>query len=178
MQPTALDQYLRGVRKGMRGVARSHKDAFCQEMSAHFESCAGAGMQDSVAVGRAMRQVHGISFPLRLLFWIPALPLGILSMPFFEAWFPDFPATFFLLIVTIWVLLSAYYGGRIAGLITGILAAAPRLLGLLLFGFALDLVNELFDSYQVSAGTYFGVICTTLMLPLIGLLAGGRIKRS
>jgi len=120
---------------------------------------------------------HGISMWLRMFFWITAFPLGLLSVPFIEAWYPAFPATVFLMLATVWVLLAAYYGGRISGLITGIFAALPRIIGLILFSIGLDLVNSVFSGYEVTGGILFAVLLTSAMLPLLGFLAGGRIRR-
>ena len=98
-------------------------------------------------------------------------------MPFIEAWWPAFPATIFLMLATVWVLLAAYYGGRISGLITGISAALPRIIGLILFSLGLDFINSIFSGYEVTEGTLFAVFLTSVMLPLLGWLAGGRIRR-
>ena len=172
-----LDAYLKQVRKGMRGVAKRHKNAFVDEVAAGAEYREAVPDDDPLALGRAMRQVHGISMWLRMFFWITAFPLGLLSVPFIEAWYPAFPATLFLMLATVWVLLAAYYGGRISGLITGISAALPRIIGLILFSLGLDLVNSIFSGYQVTGGILFGVFLTSAMLPLLGWLAGGRIRR-
>ena len=172
-----LDAYLKQVRKGMRGVAGRHKKAFCDELAAGAEYRGSLPGEDPRALGRAMRQVHGISMWLRMFFWVTAFPLGLLSMPFIEAWYPAFPATLFLMLATVWVLLAAYYGGRFSGLITGISAAIPRLLGLLGFSLGLDLVNSIFSGYEVTGGLLFAVFLTSIMLPLLGFFAGGRIRR-
>ena len=172
-----LDAYLKQVRKGMRGVAKRHKNAFIEEVAAGAEYRGALPAEDPRALGRAMRQVHGISMWLRLFFWITAFPLGLLSVPFIEAWYPAFPATVFLMLATVWVLLAAYYGGRISGLITGIFAALPRIIGLILFSLGLDLVNSVFSGYEVTGGILFAVLLTSAMLPLLGFLAGGRIRR-
>ncbi len=172
-----LESYLKQVRKGMRFVSGFNKTSFCNELAAQAEYTGTLPSGDGKALGRAMRQVYGISMFFRILLIVTAFPLGLLSTPMIVAWFPDFPATLFLLLALLWVLLAAYYGGRWSGLFTGLSAAIPRLIGLVAFTFALDFINQYFDSYQVSEGVLGAVVLTSIMLPIIGFLAGGRIRR-
>ena len=172
-----LESYLKQVRKGMRFVSGFNKTSFCNELAAQAEYTGTLPSGDGKALGRAMRQVYGISIFFRILLIVTAFPLGLLSTPMIVAWFPDFPATLFLLLALLWVLLAAYYGGRWSGLFTGLSAAIPRLVALVGFTFALDFINQYFDSYQVSEGVLGAVVLTSIMLPIIGFLAGGRIRR-
>lgn len=172
-----LDDYLRQVRKGMRFVSGFNKTSFCNELAVQAEYTGVLPSGDPRALGKAMRQVYGISMFIRVVLILTAFPLGLLSTPMIVAWFPDFPATLFLLLTLLWVLLASYYGGRWSGLFTGLSAAVPRIVGLVAFTFALDFINEYFDSYQVSEGVLGAVVLTSIMLPVIGFLAGGRIRR-
>ncbi len=155
-----LESYLKQVRKGMRFVSGANKTSFCNELAAQAEYTGTLPSGNGKALGRAMRQVYGISMFFRILLIVT-----------------DFPATLFLLLALLWVLLAAYYGGRWSGLFTGLSAAIPRLIGLVAFTFALDFINQYFDSYQVSEGVLGAVVLTSIMLPIIGFLAGGRIRR-
>ena len=172
-----LDDYLKQVRKGMRFVSGFNKTSFCNELAAQAEYTGTLPGGNPRALGKAMRQVYGISMWFRILLITTAFPLGLLSTPMIVAWFPEFPATLFLILTMLWVMLASYYGGRWSGLMTGLSAAVPRFIGLIVFTFALDFINQFFDSYQVSEGTMATVILTSLLLPLIGFFAGGRIRR-
>jgi hypothetical protein len=93
------------------------------------------------------------------------------------AWFPSVPVNLFLLLSLMWVFLASYYGGRWSGLFTGISAALPRMVALILFTVGLDVINTYFDSFEVSDADIGMVLLTTIMLPIVGFLAGGRIRR-
>ncbi|MCS5527536.1 MAG: hypothetical protein NZ774_06700 [Candidatus Poseidoniales archaeon] len=172
-----IDNYLKQVRKGMRFVSGSNKTSFCDELGAQFEHRGSLPQENPVALGKAMRQVYGIGMFYRIILIVTAFPLGVLSTPMIESWFPSVPVNLFLLLSLIWVFLAAYYGGRWSGLFTGISAAVPRVIALILFTIGLDFINTFFDSFEVSEGDIGLVLITSLLLPIVGFFAGGRIRR-
>ena len=94
-----------------------------------------------------------------------------------SSWFPGVPVNLFLLLSLVWVFLAAYYGGRWSGLFTGLSAATPRIIALIIFSIGLDFINSFFDSYEVSSEVTGLVLITSLLLPVVGFFAGGRIRR-
>lgn len=182
-----IEDYLRKVRKGMRGVSKARKHDICAEIGAGLEaklanvsdvSAAIGEMANPVALGRAMRAVHGISWWIRPLFWIVAFPLGLLSFPLISAFIPSFPVTLFLVFGTLWTIWAASLGGRISGMITGAMVALPRIIMLIITQVSLDSLQSTanYEGWSIDAGTSFGVLITSLMLPLIGFLSGKRLK--
>ncbi len=172
-----LEIYLKKVRKGMRFVSGFNKTSFCNELGSQVEYRGVLPSEDPVALGKAMRQVYGIGMFYRILLIITAFPLGLFSVPMIVAWFPSAPVNFFLILSLSWVFFAAYFGGRWSGLFTGLSAALPRMVALALFTFGLDIVNSYFDSFEVAESDLVMVLVTSLMLPIAGFLAGGRIRR-
>lgn len=172
-----INRYLKEVRKGMRFVSGFNKTSFCNELAAQAEYRGTLPGSSPRALGRAMRQVYGIGMFWRIVLILTALPLGLLSVPMIVTWFPGFPVTLFLLMALGWVFLASYYGGRWSGLFTGLAAAFPRLVSLILFSLGLEVINTYFDSYQVPESDVGMVLVTSLLLPAVGFLAGGRIRR-
>ncbi len=161
----------------MRFVSGFNKTAFCNELEAQAEYRGALPTSNPRNLGRAMRQVYGISMLWRFVLIFTAFPLGLLSIPMIVTWMPAFPVTLFLLLALMWVFLASYYGGRWSGLFTGLAAALPRLVSLVLFTVGLDVINTYFDSYQVPESDVGMVLVTSLLLPVVGFLAGGRIRR-
>jgi len=176
---TAVDfeNYLKQVRKGMRFVSGSNKISFCNELGAQFEYRGSLPQEDPVALGKAMRQVYGIGMFYRIILIVTAFPLGVFSIPMISSWFPGVPVNLFLLLSLVWVFLAAYYGGRWSGLFTGLSAATPRIIAMIIFSIGLDFINSFFDSYEVSSEVTGLVLITSLLLPVVGFFAGGRIRR-
>ena len=80
-----LESYLKQVRKGMRFVSGFNKTSFCNELTAQAEYTGTLPSGDGKALGRAMRQVYGISMFFRILLIVTAFPLGLLSTPMIVA---------------------------------------------------------------------------------------------
>ena len=184
----AIEQYLASLRKGMFGVAGRRKRDVCDEIGADLEARIArsqgnlqsvfSNAADPVALGKAMRAVHGISWWLRLLFWIPAPLLGIFSFPMISAFFPAVPTTLFLALGTLLTVSAGAVGGRFAGLVTGLLVAVPRIIWLLVTTVLIEFVQESigYSSWSIDGGTAFVILLTSILLPIIGFLVGKRVS--
>lgn len=183
-----IEAYLRRVRRGMFGVSGRRKREVCAEIGADLEAriLSGPGTPEQileaaanpVALGKAMRAVHGVAWWIRLFFWMVAPWFGLLSFPMIAAFLPGVPVTGFLLFGTLWIIWAASVSGRITGAITGALVAAPRIILLLASTAFIDFAEDAigYASWDIDGGTSFVVVLTSLLLPVIGFIAGKRLR--
>jgi len=184
----AIEDYLKKLRRGMFGVSGRRKRDVCDEIGADLEARITLSQgnlnavfltaADPIALGKAMRAVHGISWWLRLLLWIPAPFFGILSFPLISAFVPAAPTTLFLVLGTLLTISAGAVGGRFAGLITGILVALPRIIGLIITVVGIEMIQELigYSGWSIDGGTAFVILLTSILLPIIGFLVGKRVS--
>lgn len=180
-------QYERRLRRGMRGVPGRTRRDLVEELVGGYEvklqaastdPSVLAAIDDPKRVGRALRAVHGIGWGWRILHWLLAGVLGVLSTPLLEAWLPAYPGTFFLILLTVLVVRAAALGGRWHGLVTGMAGAVPRILMLFAFAAFMDWVaGHLGPTVAVPEESLTAVVITSLLLPVVGFLAGKRLRR-
>ncbi len=188
MSQQMIDDFLRRLRRGMGGCSGKVKDASVMEIAAdldvRIQASGGdvpgviASFEDPVALGRALRAVHGSGVRTRLLYMLPAPLLGFASFPAFQSVFPAWPVNLCLLLAIILVLRGAAITGRITGAIIGGLVAGPRIILMIATGVALGFIQESigYEAWTIDGGTIFVVLLTSLMLPVFGFLVGARVS--
>ena len=186
MHEAGLEPWLAGLRKGLSGVSGKRRESVVAEIAGDLElrmRSSGvdadsfvAGLEDPRALGRALRAVHGLSWWRYVIAYLLALPLGLLSVPL-DSVLQWWPSTLMLALLLALTLRSGARGGRIHGLLVGLTGALPRIIVLLLITGLLGELDQGYGIAEVPGGTIAFVVLTSLMIPLFGFFATGRLRQ-
>lgn len=186
MHEAGLEPWLAGLRKGLSGVSGKRRESVVAEIAGDLElrmRSSGvdadsfvAGLEDPRVLGRALRAVHGLSWWRYVIAYLLALPLGLLSVPL-DSVLQWWPSTLMLALLLALTLRSGARGGRIHGLLVGLTGALPRIIVLLLITGLLGELDQGYGIAEVPGGTIAFVVLTSLMIPLFGFFATGRLRQ-
>jgi uncharacterized membrane protein len=140
----SVDAYLGQVRRGLGGMDQRIREDILQELRSHLADSLSANggnvaaatdaLGDPVSVARRYRELYGYSVSYRLLFYLVAGVVGILTVPVLfagdEAVFPYFLSAIFLAVEFVFLIWVSVMAGNRAGLLAGVAGVVGRSAGL------------------------------------------------
>lgn len=178
-----------GTKKNILEEARSHLNEMALEkgtLSPENAKAAIAGFGEPKALAREYKRLYGYSKFFSVMFILAAFFMGILTVPVSLPAFNRALTTAnnicllgnVLLVIFLFavIIFAGVKFGRWTGLFTGLAAFASRGLTVVVILSLLSRIDENL-SFTTSGGPCFFMIVVSVMMPLVGFLAGRALER-